>query len=207
MTRIDVFYRTAPQTWLRAGVMAATLARWKMEPDINLRVIASSPIEGGDWLHQLQAPEAILLLNNFHWRSRLYADEQAQTDPYLLIDDDHLILGSDWVGRAVRVWQDQAVGYTMLSATSHLVVEQPAWPEGQPRPVVYQAPHCCGAPYLTSPGAVPYSMFSGPPTQQDQVVSDWMRLQGLKFGYMRDLTYNHVGHGFSQTEPAWWCKI
>ncbi len=149
--------------------------------------------------------EVHLPQESFAWTSRKYADENATTDPYIFIDDDHLLLGADWVKRALAEWEENP-GYTLLSATSCVATEIPypgaLWQQG-----LYTEAACAGAPMIHKKGVIPYQQFMGQKAgQQDIVVADWLRAHGHKFAMMKSVHYLHLGYGLSQVEPLLWMR-
>lgn len=196
---IDVFFRTAPKTELRYLLAFAALERWNVEQNnVKLRSIVMSGTRA------LRC-EVALAEDGFAWTSRKYADENATTDPYIFIDDDHLLLGADWVKRALAEWEENP-GYTLLSATSCVATEIPysgaLWQTG-----LYTEAACAGAPIIHKKGVIPYQQFMGQKaSQQDIVVADWLRAHGHKFAMMKSVHYLHLGYGLSQVEPLLWMR-
>jgi hypothetical protein len=178
---------------IRAHLCEAVYKRWLEEKDIRLRVI------GMEHALIIDRPAQILPAKDFAWISRQYAENTAQTDPYIFADDDHLILGRDWVHRAVEVWNANP-GYTMLTAASAVrgetSYEGALWQEGLQTDIA-----CVGATMIHKKGVVPYDKFSGKASQQDVIVCDWMKANEKKFAIMKSVHYLHLGFGLSQVEP------
>jgi hypothetical protein len=211
---IEVFVRTMAQTNLRAALAWAVLERWAMEPDIRLRIIAGAPAAGAVEIsrHFGSLVEVVLPAENFHWSSRKYAEENSTGSPYVLADDDRLLLGADWVKRALKLWERaSAEGFALLSDNSCIEAER-QWPKGfEPRargwaacPEYFDAPHQAGANYFAKKGAVDYCKFTAPANRQDEEVADYLRAKGLRLGFMRDVISTHLAYGFSQAQPLLW---
>ena len=195
----DVYVRAAPQNTIRLGMAISVVAWWAGQSNVNLHLIVAEPAVGTNW-YGLPV-EAKLPLAKFHWLSRQWADDHALSEPYFLADDDRMPIGPDWLKRALATWERHS-DYALLSNTSYLPVERPANHAGADE--VFEAPHCCGAGYFAKRGIVPYRDMVGKPSEQDNLVCEWLRAKGHKFGYMRDLYDLHLGFGHSQAEPLLW---
>lgn len=193
---IDVFLRTALLTWIRGGMAITCIAWWRDQPGVKLHVIAAE----GSCLEEVSVAKAkVLPLDNFHWASRVYADTQSLSTPYVLTDDDRLPIGKKWLERALDLWNRHS-DYAMLCPVSYIPVERP--PEHVGADEVVSANNSCGAPYFAAPHQVPYATLTGPANQQDQIVCEWMRQHHVKHGWMRDVYNLHLGFGNSQVGPT-----
>jgi hypothetical protein len=202
---IDVFLRSAPQSWIRTGMAISCIGWWIVQPDVKLHVLFGEDPHAWtlpDVLFNLTVPMGELIclpMDSFHWASRAYADTQAQSTPYVLTDDDRLPIGKQWLERALALWERHS-DYAMLCPVSYIPVERP--PEHVGADEVVSATNSCGAPYFAAPHQVPYATFTGPANQQDQIVCDWMRQHNVKHGWMRDVYNLHLGFGYSQVGPT-----
>jgi len=210
----DCFIRCAPETPVRAHLALAAIERWKLETDVRLRVIwKAGTFPLAKWRDEdNDAPiEQTISGDNFQWTSRDYAEKNATTNPYIFIDDDHMILGKDWVQRAMKLWYQFADNRTAFFGSDSIMPSenQKANYErntGQQAGEVYQAPYAMGAPLIHRKGVIDYSQFSGPAPQQDDIVTQHLRAKGMRFCYMRDILYLHLGFGLSQVQPLLWLK-
>lgn len=209
--RIDCFIRIGPKDRIRLGMALACVDRWRSDPLICLRVIAlggtklAEPFTYRDYLNLTW--EKCFPAENFHFDSRQYADERAETEPYLFVDDDQMPLGADWVEQAVKLWQayNKRRDFVMMVARPMLTCEDPVRHHERLRTSkeeVEEMPYWWGSPYLSYKGAVPYGEMKGRADQQDPMVADWARVNQKKQGLMMNLYYNHLGLSFSQVQPA-----
>ena len=209
---IDVFLRAAPETRVRLYLELAAIERWKLETDINLRVLWRTGSIGTTFPEHDDCPiEVFLPSENFQWTSRDYAEKHATTSPYIFVDSDHMLLGRDWVQRAMKLWYQFADNRTAFFGSDSIMPSenQKANYErntGQQAGEVYQAPYAMGAPLIHRKGVIDYSQFSGPAPQQDDIVTQHLRAKGMRFCYMRDILYLHLGFGLSQVQPLLWLK-
>jgi hypothetical protein len=202
--RVDLFFRTAPRDGVREAIAIACLRRWRSDPLVRVRVIGPSEIVTSK---ELQPMEIGLPEENFHFASRQYADEHAETEPYFIVDDDEMPLGADWVERAVKLWRIYNADrkYVMMVARSMLTVEDPVRHHERLRTSkleVEEMPYWWGCPYMSYQGVVPYEEMKGRAEQQDPIVADWARANDKKQALMMNLYYSHFGLSFSQIQPA-----
>ena len=78
---IDVFIRHVPGAPLRDNMLELVRERWQIEPCL---------------VHMLDGTRGIR-------ENRLRAEQAAESDPYIYTDSDVLIVGKDWVRRAVDI--------------------------------------------------------------------------------------------------------
>lgn len=201
----DVFLRLAPKSPLRLHLAAAVYARWLEELTISFHPIwmegtfqaFDEAVSDVPTFCEVELPE-----ENFQWTSRRYAEEHAESDPYIFCDDDHLVLGKDFAPRLLEEWVKHP-GYVLLTASSAVRGETPypgtLWQEG-----VYEQVACVGATMVHKKGVIPYHQFSGKASMQDSVVCDWLAAHGHKFALSKAVHYLHLGFGLSQVEPLLW---
>jgi len=201
---IDLFFRTMPKDEIREAIATACLTRWRNDPLVNVRVIGSGkgPLE--DWF---QPEEIHLPEDNFHFSSRQYADEHAEGDVYLMVDDDEMPLGKNWTEYAIKLWRlyNSDRKYVMMVGRSALRAEDVTQHHERlktSRIEVEEMPYWWGCPYMSYRGAVPYGEMKGRADQQDPVVEAWARENGKKQALCMNLYYNHFGLSFSQVQPA-----
>jgi len=201
---IDLFFRTAPRDGIREAIAIACLRRWRSDPLVNVRVIGPSEIAT---CKELQPIEIGLPEENFHFASRQWADDHAETEPYFLVDDDEMPLEADWVKHAVNLWHryNGDRKYVMMVGRPMLTVEDAARHHERLRNSkleVEEMPYWWGCPYMSYWGAVPYGEMKGRADQQDPVVADWAWANGRKQALCMSLYYNHFGLSFSQVQPS-----
>jgi hypothetical protein len=201
--------RLAPQNEIRLGMAIACVARWKQEKNIRLHVLASNPMVGAAALSNLHNFEIVQPLRDYHWTTRLYADEHAQSEPYVLVDDDRIPMHEDWLSKALSYWAffNKHKQFVMLVDVSMLKCERYC----DTVPEIYESSVPCvrnpcwaGPNYLAYKGSIPYREFSGLPNRQDLVIEEWARKNHQEQAVMKDVVSNHMGVGFSQAEPRMW---
>jgi len=209
--RFDLFIRIAPKDRIRLGIAMACLARWKSDPLVRMRVLVPSEIKLAEpWTFRDYLDlswEACIPFENFHFGTRQYADEHTETEPYLMVDDDEMPLGANWVEHAVNLWQLYNANrkYVMMVGRSALRAEDVTQHHERLRTSgleVEEMPYWWGCPYMSYRGAVPYGEFKGPADKQDPIVSDWAIKNNKKQALCMGLYYNHFGLSFSQVQPA-----
>jgi hypothetical protein len=209
--KIDVFIRIAPCDAIRFGIAYACMFRWVSDPLVRLRVILPTGLNmWGDkeiWDRLMPRHEVLLPGENFHFTSRQYADEHADTEPYLMVDDDEMPLGEDWVERAVKLWRlyNSDRKYVMMVGRPMLTVEDAARHHERLRnskQEVEEMSYWWGCPYMSYRGAMPYAKMNGRADQQDPTVEAWAKANGKKQALCMGLYYNHFGLSFSQVQPA-----
>jgi len=206
---IDVFVRCAPETPVRLYLELAAIERWKLEAGVNLHVIWRTGSIGTTFPEHDNCPvEVFLPAENFQWTSRDYADKHATTDPYILADGDHLPLGADYAKRMIEKWNQHATPeHVMIGVNSILPSENQNQNVRLPDiPEVYPTPFAMGTTMVHRKGKINYLQFEGKASQQDDVVCNYMRANGMKFSYFRDILYLHLGFGLSQVEPRLWLR-
>lgn len=202
---IDVFLRIAPRYPIRQSLAEAVIHRWLLEPEVRVHAIAASGTYMNLKYSEVCYDTEILPIENFAWESRRYAERVAESERYILADDDHLILGTDWAKRAASTGVANP-DYGILAARSVIQTERfgDNWTDIS-GPSIIPYPYV-GCPCIIRKGAVDYSKLNSPANAQDETLCDAMHKAGMKTGFIRGLDYNHLGHGFSQVEPILWMR-
>ena len=209
--KVDVFIRFAPKDRIRMGIATACIARWRSDPLVRLRMLVpneiklSCPFTVADYTEL--SWETAIPFENFHFGTRQYADEHAETEPYLMVDDDEMPLGKNWTEYAIKLWRlyNSDRKYVMMVGRSALRAEDVTQHHERlktSRIEVEEMPYWWGCPYMSYKGAVPYREMKGRADQQDPVVEAWARENGKKQALCMNLYYNHFGLSFSQVQPA-----
>ena len=178
----NVFIRTG--IWpdiIRRGMWEAVRARWIMEP-IILTIIDA---------------------NKYGIREgRALAEEAANSDPYIFTDDDVLIVGKNWVKRAVEMVL-ACPEYGAVSTLSLVETENTALPQQDTD--IYPM-HMVGAPMIIRKGLC-LDMPEMTLGSECGVIYDHMMKQGKKQGLIHPkhrIRHNHMGHGFSSNPNLHW---
>lgn len=177
----DAFVRTVSrQSPLRNALRYAVTQRLLMEPTTRVREIADMPIREG----------------------RYYAELEAQSDPYLFIDDDVLLVGKDWVERGARIVLNNP-RFAIVSCLSLVEGENMARPSCDDE--IYPM-HAVGQPMFIRKGIC----VDLPEMSLDQECGILHKLvldKGFEMGLFHPrllLRSNHMGHGFSSNPILRW---
>lgn len=193
----DVFVRVWADSLLRLGMAVAVVERLLMRRDLHVvLLIAENSIEHPSFK---ATPSFSVPRTNFHVESKRFAEQFAQTDPYIVIDDDQLMLGSTFLQLWLKTQQEFDVG--LLSSWS-VNGEVPAPPEGFV-PYGWWPCESVGTPYLVRKGLL-VDLPDGPLSQYDGILTRHLNDHGHTTGFARHVRHNHLGMGFSQVIPGWW---
>jgi hypothetical protein len=158
------------------------IERWAIEPDCEVTIVPSE-------------------LTGYHISSKRWADDMATSDIYVVTDDDHLILGTNWVKRGLELMQAHPE-YGMLAAAS--IIEHRFMCENDSRMAIEL--HAIGCPYFIRKGTIRQwpDPEEVPANQVDGALCKIINDMGLKTGILPTLRYNHIGYGYSQVESSHW---
>lgn len=193
---IDAFCRVWADSVLRHGLAMACVERWLMERDIRLHVIECSSakyplFDGPSPMRHVLSPV------KFWIRSKELAEQQAQSDIYIVSDDDHLVLGKTWLEDGLRVMKNH-LDYGMLASWSI----NGEVPEKDGDEWVWDS-DSIGCPCFIRKGIVK-EFPDGPLAEYDGILTRHINALGWKTGFLRTLRNNHIGLGYSQVIPAHW---
>jgi hypothetical protein len=90
----DLFFCTAPTSLMRMGFAIACLERWRLEPSVRVTILTADYEEHIEWFTPWERMCPYMRLGplaEFQRQRRIYADGAAQSDPYILADDDCLL--------------------------------------------------------------------------------------------------------------------
>jgi hypothetical protein len=195
--KTDVFVRVWASSKLRLGLAVAVVERLRAERGAHLHLIVAEPSHRWvDWgkhenVHQLDDI-------NFHWRSKKAAGELARTDPYVVIDDDHMPIGVDWLRRGLETLRDND-DYGYISSWS--VNGEVLAPADDGRTVF---DGLAGTPYFIRHAIDTRCLPGGDLGDYDTVFAKYVRAVGWETGFARRVRHNHLGMGFSQVIPGHW---
>lgn len=194
---ISVIVRCYPLTQFRAHLAAAVIERlllWGPEIDLQrIRHVDSLPVP---FEPVPGLPGAHVLGGDDFWRSsRILADDIARSDEYVLLDDDHLPIGSSWAFDGVAALRANP-DFVSLSSWS-INEEVRATGEGP----IFEAAST-GTPCFVRKGTF-VGLPSGAAPDYDITLSRWLLERG-RIGFLRDVRHNHLGCEFSQVIPEHW---
>jgi hypothetical protein len=191
-SKIDVFVRTTSAELLdplRKAMLDVTLARWALEP-VTVKLICDIPIRDG----------------------RIWAEDNAQSDPYIFTDSDCLIVGKDWVKRAVEIMLAYPK-FKIVSTLSLIEGENLATPVRrfwagttvEIHQTIYSM-HMVGQPMLIRKGIctnLPDMDLNSECGVLHKLVLDQGYEEGLFHPDLK-IRHNHLGHGFSGSPCHFW---
>jgi len=165
---IEVFLRTCPKSDIRRHIAHAVIDRWDMFENVELHIITGSR-------------------SDFHWWSRIEAEESSTAD-YIFADDDVMPIEADFVDRLREQWSTVHWSVAMLGVTSAICRETGI-----------------GGISLIRRRTIPFREFSGPANTDDIVIAGWMEKHLLR-KEVSPLLVNHFGFGLSESSPNLWLK-
>ena len=175
---MDVFVRYWPQNRVREFLAKAILERLALIPNLHLWKVNN-------------------VFDCYHIDSKRFAEENASSEVYCVMDDDQLPLSANFFEKG----QEALLGhpeYGMLAGFP-LEYQFAGNPYAERKEEVIEA-HAIGCPYFVKKG-----LLSFPPGglgYYDGILSKVVTDQGLKTGFARKCLYNHLGYGFSSVEAA-----
>jgi hypothetical protein len=196
--KTDVFVRVWASSKLRLGLAVAVVERLRAERGAHLHLIVAEPSHRWvDWgkhenVHQLDDI-------NFHWRSKKLAGELARSDPYVVLDDDHMPIGADWLQQGIETLR-KCPEYGYVSSWS--VNGEVRAPAGHDDPIAF--PGLAGTPYFIRRAIDTRFLPGGDLGSYDTVFAEYVRALGWETGFARRVRHNHLGMGLSQVVPGHW---
>jgi hypothetical protein len=198
---VDLFIKVWCQSVLRLGLAMAVIERCLILEDANVHVILCEESLMPDELVKQWFPRvktwADLPAEKFWQSSKALAESLAKSDVYVVLDDDHLPIGKDWLEKGLRAMKHHPE-YGCLSSWSI----NGEVPEGRGDEWVFEAA-CTGTPYFIRKG-ISGVLPDGPLKSYDTVLSGHIRSKGHKIGFLREVRHNHTAYGLSQVIPEWW---
>lgn len=190
----DVFIRVFSSSELRLGFAIATVARWKMQKDCRVHpLIWNHGLPYSQWNYS----NGTFLQNNeqpFATKSLLVAEAMAQSDPYIISNDDNLPYGQDFVEKGL----DIMARHPEYGVISGVVTNghEPYDTENEVHEI-----HAVGGLVFLRKGLV----TEFPPLEDpywDLERHRQVTAKGFKSGYSHRLPYLHMGAHFSVANPA-----
>lgn len=202
---MDCFIRVFSSNELRLGMAIATVARWKMQKDVNVHVFFATDADkekktlpgfrvdfGCD---TSRIPDCFNI--PFATTSLQWAEKYSKSDPYIICNDDVLIYGPDFVQNGLRLMRENP-DYGCISGvvTNGDQSEFELNHEGDVREI-----HAVGGCVFLRKGLVtefpPLEDCYWDLERHRQIVA-----KGFKSGYSRHMPYLHMGARFSVANPA-----
>lgn len=196
--KVDVFVRVFSSNELRLGFAIASVARWKMQKDVRIvplvwsRGVMLPPMPEGREIicHALpNYPE-----KPFATASLEMAEQLAESDPYIIANDDTLIYGQDFVQNGLKIMEK----YPYFGCVSGAVTNGDQFQLDGPDITEI---HAVGGLVFLRKGLVtefpPLEDAYWDIERHRQVVA-----KGFRSGYTRMCPYLHMGANFSVANPA-----
>lgn len=199
----DIFVRTRTNNPIRLAIADAAIMRLKLLEGVKTRFIGAS----GFPLPATRAHGKALLVHpdQYHVDSRWVAHEAAKSDVYVVIDDDCLPLGRDWLERglaAMAAWP-QFAALASWSINGEIDPAKCALPSpGEPWESDLFEVESLGTPTFLR-RSTQLLVPEGSLGQYDATLSAAYREHG-RIGMMRYVRHNHLGYGLSEVVPEWW---
>ena len=195
---IDVFVRVFSSNELRLGFAIASVARWKMQKDVRVTVLRCTSSGIKEMLNYGFGCETVLLANDLHnpfsAKSLRQAESRAQSDPYIISNDDTLIYGQDFVQNGLNIMEK----YPDFGCVSGAVTNGDQFTLDGPELTEI---HAVGGLVFLRKGLVtefpPLEDAYWDIERHRQVVA-----KGFRSGYTRVCPYLHMGANFSVANPA-----
>jgi hypothetical protein len=141
---------------------------------------------------------------DFHSTGKKECEQAASTEIYVVADNDCLILGKDWVNRG-RALVDRHPEYGLLAAANICEGEFASGTNWQTEDEVVERTMVGGIVFVRKGILTDFPMCE--PMEVDRVICDEIRSKGYKTGIMPQLRFNHLGAGYSLSNPDWWMKV
>lgn len=132
-------------------------------------------------------------------KAKAMAESVATSPVYVVADNDCLILGEGFVQKGLGIMEKHPE-YGLLAATSISDGDFPR--EGFEEVVSKQAG---GVAFVRKGILIEFKACT--PDRVDDTICSEMYRKGYKTGYMPGLRFNHLGAGYSITNPNWWMKV
>lgn len=195
---IDVFVKVWCDTTLRLGLAMAVVERLRMFDNARLHILcARDTLHLADW----QDKRFLWCDKEKFWiTTKAYAEQEAKSDIYVVVDDDHLAIGSDWLSQGCEVL-GRHPEYGMVSSWS-VNGEVPekgsgeVWPEAS-----------IGCPYFIRKDILGKALPDGELRNYDTILTQYVMSKGWKTGFLRNVKHNHLGYEHSQVIPEHWTAV
>jgi len=210
----DIFVRTRTNNPIRLALATACLFRLRLLEKAMIHLIYARgfplPDLRDDRFH-FRCHEA--LPDSYHVSSRKIAQLRAVGDVYVVIDDDCMPIGQDWLERGLEAMarHPQFMALASWSINGEIIEKKCALPP--PHPITYNVDEIFEVESLGTPTFIrrfrptgemlPLTIPEGDLGQYDATLSGAYRQHG-RIGMLRHVRHNHLGYGLSEVVPEWW---
>lgn len=189
-----MFIRVFSSNELRLGLAIATVARWKMQRDVRVHVLDCCDIQCPEFGYPFDGKTLSNRPIPFATQSLRHAEEHAQSDPYIISNDDCLIYGQDFVQNGLRVMRENPDYGCVSGAVTNGDQYQLSGPD------IHEI-HAVGGLVFLRRGIV----REFPPLEDcywDLERHRQVAAAGYRSGYTKHCPYLHMGAKFSVANPA-----
>jgi len=155
--------------------------RWWLEPDCYLAPIKNDTI-----------------------KAKAAAEKVANGPIYVVTDNDCLILGKNFVKRGIEVMERHSE-FGLLAATSISDGDYPSGSDWLHEPEVIEKHSVGGIAFVRKGILTEFNKCD--PTRVDDTICSEMNRKGYKTGSMPAIRFNHIGAGYSISNPLWWMQV
>lgn len=164
----------------RRAMSRVVMNRWHMEPGCHIFSIEEDTI-----------------------KAKAMAEVVSTSPIYVVADNDCLILGENFVSKGLEIMERHPM-YGLLAATS---ISDGQFPNGLARTELPEVMPCyAGGVAFVRKGLLTEFKSCRPDQVDDTICSELCR-KGHMTGYMPHLRFNHLGAGYSISNPNWWMKV
>ena len=210
----DIFVRTRTNNPIRLALAEACLRRLGLFEEAKLHLICARGFPLPDLRDEplrFLCHEA--LPDSYHVGSRKIAQLRAISEVYVVIDDDCMPIGRDWLayGLVVMARFPEFAALASWSINGEIIEKKCALPP--PHPITYSVDEIFEVESLGTPTFIrrfrptgemlPLTIPEGDLGQYDATLSGAYRQHG-RIGMLRHVRHNHLGYGLSEVVPEWW---
>lgn len=198
--KIDCFFCTCADDPLRLGLATATLQRLKCDDSLNVTVLRTPEA----WLDPQEGRTVTIDCSkkDFQHLRRKMAEELAESEIYMVADDDCLLMEPDFVDKGVSILGDnpefvQLSGFPTNSTIMKWLPEDYITKDGSD---IQENQSICGT-YFQRKGFM--TEFPEPAGHSySRVQADWFRERGFRVGLSPRISFNHMGEGYGTWPPS-----
>lgn len=164
---------------LRESMSHLCWNRWKIEQGIHIQMILDEAME-----------------------VKRKAEQISSSDIYVVTDNDCLILGKDFVKRGMEIMERHPECGLLAAAN---ICEGDFRIDWQNMPEVVERDIVGGVAFVRK--GILTEFKSCTPPEVDRVICDEIRSKGYKTGIMPSVRFNHIGAGYSISNPNYWMSV
>ena len=209
----DIFVRTRTNNSIRRALAIACVERLLLLEGARVRVIAADDfgLPEGLWTgHRSLFADS----GRYHISSREIARGNADGDVYVVIDDDCMPIGKNWLRDGLEAMAAHPEFSALASWSINGEIDPLKCCSGDSglglstaHPGIFEVPSLGTPTFIRRrrPGGEPIELCipEGDLGQYDATLSD-AYLEHGQIGMLRHVRHNHLGYGLSEVVPEWW---